>query len=190
MRLPYVLDPIPAASAADAAIVERLRLRRAPGKLLKLDRALLHAPAVADGWNSFFGCIRERSTLTDDIRELAICRVAVLTNAHFEWLQHAPLAEQAGLDIAALKLDGEGLTAKQTAVLRYTDEMTKGIEVSDDIWLEIRNFFSDREVVELTATIAAYNCCSRFLVALDIGGENGKSEDDVYLQKDDDKKPY
>jgi hypothetical protein len=31
----------------------------------------------------------------------------------------------------------------------------------------------DREVVELTATVAAYNCVSRFLVALDVGECNG-----------------
>jgi alkylhydroperoxidase family enzyme len=172
MRLPYVCDPIPTATKADEAIVERVRLRRAPGELLELDRALLHAPAVVDGCNSFFGSIRQRTILSDDIRELAISRVAVLTNAHFEWLQHAPLAEQAGVNIAALERDGEGLTPKQMAVFRYTDAMTKDVEVSEDVFLGVRKFFNNKEVVEITATISAYNCCSRFLVALDVGEMN------------------
>lgn len=174
MRLPYVVDPIPTSSEIDAARVERVRQRRAPGELLALDRALLHSPSVADGWNSFFGSIRERSTLTDDIRELAISRVAVLTRAYFEWLQHSPLAEAAGVDLGALMRDGEGLTAKQMAVFRYTDAMTVHVEVPEDVFLELRRFFNKKEMVEITATVAAYNCCSRFLVALDVGEQNGK----------------
>ena len=130
---------------------------------------------MADGWNSFFGSIRQRSTLSDDIRELAISRVAVLTKAYFEWLQHAPLAERAGVNIAALTGDGEGLTAKQMAVLRYTDAITKDVAVSEDVFLGVSKFFNDREVVEITATISAYNCCSRFLVALDVGEKNRKA---------------
>lgn len=175
MRLPYVLDPIPVSSEADAAIVERVRERRAPGELLELDRALLHSPSIADGWNSFFGSIRQRSTLSDDIRELAISRVAVLTKAHFEWLQHSPLAEEAGVNLDAIKQDGKGLTAKQMAVFRYTDSMTETVEVPGDVFAEVRKFFNDKEVVEITATIAAYNCCSRFLVALDVGEKNEQS---------------
>jgi alkylhydroperoxidase family enzyme len=173
MRLAYVIDPIPTSSELDAAIVDRVRQRRAPGELLELDRALLHSPSIADGWNSFFGSIRQRSSLTDDIRELAISRVAVLTKSYFEWLQHSPLAERAGVNLSALMREGEGLTPKQMAVFRYTDAMTKDVNVSEDVFGEVRKFFNDREVVEITATIAAYNCCSRFLVALDVGEKNG-----------------
>jgi hypothetical protein len=50
MRLPYVADPPPASSPSDVEIVERIRARRAPRGLTDLDRALLHSPAVADGW--------------------------------------------------------------------------------------------------------------------------------------------
>jgi len=34
--------------------------------------------------------------------------------------------------------------------------------------------FDDKEIVELTATIATYNEASRFVVALDVGENNGK----------------
>ena len=49
--------------------------------------------------------------------------------------------------------------------------MTVGVQVSDEIFAGLRGFFpEEREVVEITATVAAYNCVSRFLVALDVGG--------------------
>jgi alkylhydroperoxidase family enzyme len=38
----------------------------------------------------------------------------------------------------------------------------------------VRRHFSDREVVELTATVAAYNMVSRFLEALQIEPESGR----------------
>jgi alkylhydroperoxidase family enzyme len=56
-------------------------------------------------------------------------------------------------------------------VLAYTDAMTKEVHVPDNIFNPLRQHFNDREIVELTATIAAYNLVSRFLEALQIDPE-------------------
>jgi hypothetical protein len=50
MRLPYVDKEPTFDNAQDQAIVERVKQRRGEAGLLELDRALLHAPPVADGW--------------------------------------------------------------------------------------------------------------------------------------------
>jgi alkylhydroperoxidase family enzyme len=69
------------------------------------------------------------------------------------------------------------------AVLVYTDQMTKSVKVDDAVFAQLQTVgFSDREIVELTTGIAGYNCVSRFLVALDVGENNGremKSVDEV-----------
>ncbi|KAI5860056.1 AhpD-like protein [Durotheca rogersii] len=62
---------------------------------------------------------------------------------------------------------GLGLDDKDWAVLRYADEMTRNVEVPDPVFDALKALCSDREIVEATTTIAAYNCVSRFLVALD-----------------------
>ena len=46
--------------------------------------------------------------------------------------------------------------------------MTKKIQVSDDIYNGVAKFFDAEQMVELTATIAAYNMVSRFLEALQV----------------------
>jgi alkylhydroperoxidase family enzyme len=46
--------------------------------------------------------------------------------------------------------------------------MTRDIHVPDDVFAAVRDAFDARGVVELTATIAAYNMVSRFLEALRI----------------------
>lgn len=164
MRLPYVPDPPPTKTDADAAIVDRVRARRAPRPLQALDLTLLHSPAVADGWNSFLGAIRTRTSLPADLRELAICRVAVCNRAWYEWAHHAPLAIEGGVDprfMEAVKTEAplnmagrvEGLNEKQWAVLVYTDEMTRNVQVSDETFEVMKGLFSEQEIVEITATV-------------------------------------
>ncbi|KUJ18139.1 uncharacterized protein LY89DRAFT_732831 [Mollisia scopiformis] len=184
MRLPYVdaTDPNAFTTPEESAIVARVRERRAPRPLQPLDLTLLHSPAVADGWNSFLGAVRTKTSLADDVREIAICRVAVINEAWYEWGHHAPLAKAGGVSEDGMKIleesvlsgkKGAELTEKQWAVVHYTDAMTRDVAVKDDIFAELKKHFSEQEVVEVTATVAAYNCVSRFLVALDVGEKNG-----------------
>ncbi|KAL8717672.1 MAG: hypothetical protein Q9225_005109 [Loekoesia sp. 1 TL-2023] len=68
--------------------------------------------------------------------------------------------------------EGEGLSEQQWAVMAYTDAMTKDVKVPDAVFADLKQWFNDREIVEITTTVAAYNCVSRFLVALDVGEMN------------------
>lgn len=192
MRLPYVdeKDPQAFTTPEERAIVDRVKARRAPRPLQPLDLTLLHSPNVADGWNSFLGAVRTKTSLPDDVREIAICRVAVVNKAWYEWMHHAPLAKAGGVGEEGMKLLGEtdldgkeeaeGLSEKQWAVVRYTDAMTRHVSVPDHVFAELKKHFSEQEVVEVTATVAAYNCVSRFLVALDVGEKNAlKGPEDV-----------
>jgi 4-carboxymuconolactone decarboxylase len=164
-RVEYVAD--------SSDVAERIRARRG-GQLTALDGTLLHSPPIADGWNSLLGAVRERSTLPADIRELAMLRVAELNGAQYEWSAHEPIAKQAGMtteQIAALRAGGDLsiLDGGQRAALAYTDVMTRDIAVADTFFEALREFFDQRQIVELTATVAAYNMVSRFLVALEVG---------------------
>ncbi|KAH8818464.1 AhpD-like protein [Hyaloscypha sp. PMI_1271] len=184
MRLPYIdaADPEAFTTPEDHAIVARVRARRAPRPLQPLDLTLLHSPAVADGWNSFLGAIRTKTSLPDDVREVAICRVAVINQAWYEWAHHAPLAKAGGVSDEGMVLleqpdlggknGSEVLSKKLWAVVDYTDAMTRDVAVKDNVFEKLREHFSEQEVVEVTATVAAYNCVSRFLVALDVGEKN------------------
>jgi alkylhydroperoxidase family enzyme len=159
----------------DQAIVTSVKERRG-GKLIELDKALLHAPPIAGGWNAFLKAVRTQNSLPDSVREIAISRVAALNQAWYEWEAHAPLLEKTGQvskeAIEKLKdrsKAGEGLDEKHAAVLEVTDAMTLNIIVPDAKFQQLKKHFSEREIVEIVATISAYNCVSRFLVALDVG---------------------
>ncbi|KAI1826076.1 AhpD-like protein [Xylaria intraflava] len=172
MRIPYVPNPPPTTTPEEAEIVSRIQARRAPRPLQPLDRALLHSPPLADGWNAFLGAVRTRGILSPLIRELAISRVAVCNSAWYEWDHHAPLAAEAGLgphamdivkrdDLGAVGADeraaaeADGLREAEWAVLRYTDEMTRRVQVSDDTFAALRRVFDERAVVEITLTVSS-----------------------------------
>jgi alkylhydroperoxidase family enzyme len=156
-------------------LVERIKRERG-GKLLNLYKMLLHSPPLAEGWLTFLTAVRQRTTLPGRYRELAILRVAVLNDAEYEFDAHAPFALREGVGNAAIDALRGGrvpdeLDAADRAVLSYTDSMTRDIRVPDDVFAELREHLSEAHVVELTATVAAYNCVSRFLEALHVDPE-------------------
>ncbi|MBC7574338.1 MAG: carboxymuconolactone decarboxylase family protein [Herminiimonas sp.] len=180
-RIPYQ----PADLAEPAAIVDAIRTRRGGG-LLNLDRMLLQSPAFARGWNAFLGEVRTGLSLSPKLRELAMCVVAVINGADYEFMHHAPEFIKAGgnaKQVEALKQDDlEHLSeqvvkdrifdAEELATIALTFEMTSHVQVSDETFAAVRAALpDDQHVVELVGVIATYNMVSRFLVALGVEPE-------------------
>lgn len=171
---------IPYADLSDPAVhplVDRITAER--GGVLHLYQMLLHAPPVAEGWLTYLTAIRQKSSLPGALRELVIMRVAILNGAPYEADQHAPIAlkegmTQAQLDELASWQDSSLFDDTERAVLAYTDAMTRDIQVPASVSEAIRQRFPHRQVVELTATIAAYNMVSRFLEALQVHSHDAR----------------
>jgi alkylhydroperoxidase family enzyme len=171
-RIPYRNEDDPPI----AGLVASIKARR-KGKLINLDRMLLHSPPFAQGWNALLGAVRRDLELSPRVRELAICAVARLNDAPYEWYQHAPELLAAGGqplqlealdDIVAATRDSALFDAAERAALQLTLEMTRGVKVSDETLEHARNIFGERQLTELVGTIATYNMVSRFLVALGV----------------------
>jgi len=161
-------------------LVAAIRARRG-GTLLNLDRMLLHSPALARGWNSYLRAVRTELALSPRLRELAICAVAVLTGADYEFGQHGPEFLKAGgtareLDalarIGTADLDAGAFDAREQAIIGLATEMTRSVRVRRATLDAARAALADdRQMVEMVGVIAAYNMVSRFLVALDVEPE-------------------
>lgn len=169
-RIGYPDDSDPEVAALRAQIVAER------GKLHNLYRILLNSPPVAQGWLNFLTAIRQKTKISPAIRELSILRIAVINKADYEFVSHVPFALKAGLTQPQIDATAEWEGSKlfsdvERAVLAYTDSMTRDVHVPDDVWVPVRSHFNDREMTELTATIAAYNLVSRFLEALHVDPE-------------------
>ena len=170
-RLPLLTDD----QVGPPDLVATIRARRG-GKLLDLDRLLLHSPAVAAGWGELMGRVRTALGVPPLLRELAMCGVAALTGAEFEMFHHAPLYLAAGgsqAQLAALRRLPNGsaadpvFDADQRAVLALVVAMTRDVQVDDATFAGARAVLgSDQTMFELVAVIASYNMVARILVAM------------------------
>jgi 4-carboxymuconolactone decarboxylase len=159
-----------------AASIAKIKGARG-GRLINIYRLMLHSPALANAWFDLNQAVRYGTEIDGQSRELAIIRVAILNGVEYVQRAHGPAyALQEGLtpeQVAALWdwRASQLFNAQQRALLAYTDAMTENIEVTDDVFDNARQHFSERQIVELTLLIGAYNMLTRFLKALKVDPE-------------------
>ena len=173
LRIPYQ----PSDLAEPKAIVDAIRARRG-GTLLNLDRMLLHSPAFARGWNAFLGDVRNNLELRARLRELAMCQVALLNGADYEFHHHAPeFLKAGGTQVQLDALRGAASVSDvfdvgDLAILALIRAITVDVIVSDAVFDAARAALkSDQLTVELVGVVATYNMVSRIIVALGIRPE-------------------
>jgi len=147
------------------------------GRLINIYRLMLHSPALANAWFDLNQAVRYGTEIDGQSRELAVLRVAILNDVEYVQRAHGPAyALKEGLtpeQVSAIaKWQPSTLfSASQRALLAYTDTMTREIDVPDTVFADLRNHFSERQIVELTMLIGAYNMLTRFLKALKVDPE-------------------
>jgi len=148
------------------------------GRLINIYRLMLHSPALANAWFDLNQAVRYGTEIDGQSREIAVIRVAILNNVDYVQRAHGPAyALKEGLtpeQVAAIAdwQPSKLFSAQQRALLAYTDAMTRAIEVPDVIFAEVRRHFTERQTVELSLLIGAYNLLTRFLQALKVDPEH------------------
>jgi len=172
--IPYLTDE----QAQPKELVQTIQSRRPGGKLLNLDRVLLHSPNFAKGWNSMFAAIRNQLSLPGNLREIAIMAIAGLNKSDYEWIQHEPEFLKAGgtkeqlAAIKKLKADPKLFKPEELAAFQLTVEMTRDVKPKQATIDKVRKLLPDSQVVELIGTISGYNMVSRFLLATGVEAED------------------
>ena len=147
------------------------------GRLINIYRLMLHSPALAGAWFDLNQAVRYGTELDGQCRELAVIRVAILNDVEYVVRAHGPAyALKEGLTPAQVEALADWRPSnlfndKQRALLAYVDAMTRNIDVPDEAFAELRRYFSERQTVELTMLIGAYNMLTRFLKALKVDPE-------------------
>jgi 4-carboxymuconolactone decarboxylase len=157
---------------ADLAEVES-RIMAERGRVSLLYQVLLNSGPIAAGWERMLTAVRNQTGVPADLRELMILRVAVLNRANFEFDAHVPHAERAGVGAEKIAAVRElplsaVFSSLERLVLELTDAMTRDIVVPEALMQRLRLHFDAKGIVELVATVAAYNMVSRLLVALNV----------------------
>jgi AhpD family alkylhydroperoxidase len=156
----------------DLADIES-RILAERGRISLLYQVLLNSAPIATGWEAMLTAVRNRTGVPADLREMVILRVAVLNQAAFEFDAHVPHALKAGfaqhkIDALREAVPGDVFNEEERLLLELTDRMTRDVKVPAALMDRLNARHDPQAVVELVATVAAYNMVSRFLVALNI----------------------
>jgi alkylhydroperoxidase family enzyme len=142
------------------------------GKPLNIFATLARAPQLFWRWLGFAGALLD-GRLPPRLREIAILRTARLCGSDYEWVQHVPIAETAGLsgdEIAALRgpIDPSRWTEEEAVVLRASDELYDGGDLADETWAMLCRHFDDASTIELVVLVGHYQLLATTLRTLRI----------------------
>jgi alkylhydroperoxidase family enzyme len=174
-RVPYLdREDLP---EADREIFDRLIAER--GRPLgNIFRTLGHTPNLLRRFLALGGELRNATALDPKLRELALLTVGRLTEAQYEFIHHWNLALRVGVAREKLEhlaeFESSALFSdEERAVMRYAEEATRNVKVSDATFERLRRFLDTRRLMELVQNVAFYNMVVRILVPLGVEVEPG-----------------
>ncbi len=156
-------------------LIQRMfgQMEKAFGAVPNSSRALAQVPALVGSVAGLGKIESHEGDLPRDLKFLAKLRVAHRNQCEFCIdIGHAR-APEAGLTPEQLEaishedvLSCMDWTPKERLILLYTDALTDSMTVSDELFSEMREVFSEPQIIELTAQVAAetfYNMFNRAL---------------------------
>ncbi|MFK7894692.1 MAG: carboxymuconolactone decarboxylase family protein [Myxococcota bacterium] len=153
------------------------RLPKGPGSHVVATLAR-HLELVSK-WAPLGNYLRTESSLSERERELAVLRVAWLSQAEYQWAEHVGPALAAGLsreevECVSLGSEAEAWSESDRAILRATEELHSDAFISDETWRSLEGFTDERRL-DLIFTVGNYMMISMALNSLGVQLEEGVS---------------
>lgn len=151
---------------------------------LNLFRMLAGGEGLLRAFVRFGNHLLYKTELDPVLREIAIVRVGVLSDASYEVHQHDAVSRSIGMSdvlIEAIRAgaDDPAFDDLQRLVVRYTDDVVANVRASDATFDALAARLSVRELQELTITIGFYMAVSRFLETFGVDIEDSAAPLDM-----------
>jgi alkylhydroperoxidase family enzyme len=132
--------------------------RRNPASAGNLLATLVRHPKLTRAFLRFNNHLLFSSTLPPRLRELAVLRVAHLSNSEYEWRHHVRMGGEVGLteDVIEGIQRGQAADELDRAVLHAVDELQEKSNVSDETWTVLSDHLDERQRMDLVFTIGCY----------------------------------
>jgi 4-carboxymuconolactone decarboxylase len=124
--------------------------------------AWLHSAELLSRGQNLGLYARFHSSLPKRLSELCILMMAVHWKAAGEWIDHAPIARELGIDADALEALRKGLPAKfsqpdEAAAYEFAQELLHTRDVSDDGYRRATEALGERGVLDIVAVLGYYS---------------------------------
>lgn len=130
--------------------------------------ALLRSPDLCDLVQRVGAYVRFSSSIPRPLNEMAICMAGRKWTAQYEFYAHRKLAIEAGLNPAILDAVAEGrrpdgMSADETIVYNFVNELLSTGGVSDANYQPAIDRFAERGVMDLVGAVGYYSLVSMVL---------------------------
>ena len=158
---------------------------------INLTRMLLHTQGLTvPYWK--YGLSFRNAKIPPVVRERVIVRVGAVADCEYQLVQHKTEALRTG---TSQQLLADLINAQQqdfgdpslTALVKYVDSLVKNIGAEQDTLDEVRKYFPDNEVAEITLLAGTYLLCAAFLKSLQVPLDDGPVDwatADAYMKKE------
>jgi len=151
----------PAQASAEVKEIYDGKLKGKPGSIQK---ALAHRPAMLGNFLGFYASVGR--SLDRKLFESVYLRVSLINGCHYCTQHHIQGAKRAGLTPEQMKALKEGsysgFAAPEQTALRYAEKLTRTPDAaSDDDFAELKQHFSDEQIVDLHMLIGLANLTNR-----------------------------
>ncbi len=152
-------------------------------RVLNIFRTMIQAPKAAKGflaWGNYV--LSKKNDLPGREREIVILRIGFLCKSGYEWTQHVPIGQRAGLtddEVARIKVgaDAPGWSAADQALLRASDELHHDQFITSDTWAALKAHFSDKQCMDVVFTAGQYTQVSMILNSFGVQLDAGQTLD-------------
>jgi len=138
-----------------------------------MDQRLDLTKVSPDGYKAMLGVHSyvQNSGLSLGLLELVKMRVSQINGCAFCIAMHVPLARKHGISEDQLHLlaawrEAPIYSPKECAALAWAEALTRltGGDVSNEVYIEMRQHFSEKEVADLSFAVAEINAWNRLMI--------------------------
>ena len=143
-----------------------------------IHRTVANAPNLLRRFVALADELRNGTELDPKLRELALMTVGRLTGAEYEFVHHWNISLKVGvrrdqLEQLADYAASPAFNDSERAVMRYAEEATRNVRVSEVTFDGLRGFLDNRRITELVMNVAFYNAVVRVIVPCGVELEAG-----------------
>jgi uncharacterized peroxidase-related enzyme len=151
----------PAQASAEVKEIYEGKLKSKPGNIQK---ALAHRPAMLSNFLGFYASVGR--SLERKLYEAVYLRISLINGCHYCSQHHVQGAKRAGLTPEQMKDvkagSYSGFSAAEQVALRYAEKITRTPDgASDTDFAELKNYFSDEQILDLHMLIGLTNLTNR-----------------------------
>jgi len=153
-----------------AAMFDKIFAQR--GNVPNMFRVMAHRPEIFATMQAHFAAVLDTGTVSKKLKELIIVRTSQVNETPYCLASHTILARGLGwtddqLAHLAEWRQRDDFNPAEKAALRLAETVTRDAHaVSDEQFAELRQYYSEGEVVELLCAIGLFNYFNRFNNAL------------------------